>query len=416
MRRRTWVRGAPGVAALLGALLAWAPGPLRAQRALVLPQPQGTAVGVSVTLSAGGGGEADAEAGASRLAAEAIVEAIRPELAALGATARVECERSWLRVTLLAPAPTWRVGTSLLLDAIFHPSIAEDALERARARLERTLRIEEGNPAEEIRVAVHEALFGLEHRWARARCGVAERVDSLSPELVARVARARFAAARATAAVVGPVDRAEAQGLLRRALGPATTPVSAPAPNPPPMSGSRTVDAATVTSWVAVAYRLPADADEEAVRLLGWLVTASLEPAPQRPGIVDVSSALERWGGGGALVIYAITAPERARECAARIQELVEEAAGGRVAGDAFRALLRRYRGERLLALAAPEARAAEASLRLFLDHGYEPVEARIDALTAERLRGSAERLGAPAVAILGPSADGGGAALDRGR
>lgn len=411
MTRKAWRVGVV-VAAL--ALLAPARA-ARAQRVLVLPQPQGTAVGVSITLGAGGIGEAEGESGASRLAAEAIIEAIRPELAALGATARVECERSWLRVTLLTPEPTWRVGASLLLDAVLHPSIGDDALERARARLGRTLRIEEGNPAEEIRLAAHEALFGEGHRWAQTRCGSAASVDSLTPEVVARVARLRFDSAQATVAVVGPVDRAEALGMLRPALGSFGGSASPAAPNRPPEPGSRTVDAGTVTSWVGVAYPLPAGVDEEAMRLLAALVVEALEPSPERPDVVDASSALERWGGGGALMIYAITAPERARAWASRIQELVEGVARDGVKGDAFRALRRRYRGARLLALAAPEARAAEASLRLFLDRGYEPVDARIDALTPERLQASAARLGAPAVAILGPGG-GTGAALDRGR
>ncbi len=384
--------------------LVGAAGPARAQRTQVLPEPRGTAVALSVDLNAGGIWDPAEQVGVSRLAAETILEGLRLELAALGASGRLECDRFGLRFTLLAPPSTWRAASGLLLAALFRPSLQPEAFDTARARLLRTLRFQEGDPAAEIRTAAHEALFGETHRWARGACGRPETVDSLTRDQAQAAASQRFTPARAAGAITGPLTRDEGQALLVRHLGDSRLPTLLPQPDPPPLPGTRELESPTVTAWVALAFPLPREPDDEATRLLAYQVEDAVRPSPDRPHVVDATAEVERFGGGGALVVYVVADPDAARGWAERVQALVDSAAAAPPDSAAFDLLQRRYRGERLLSLATPEALAADAADRLFFDHAYVPPPQRVDALTPARLRSAAAALGPAAVAYLGPT------------
>ena len=401
MSRRRGVAGA----VLIG-LMALAT-PALAQRILVLPEPRGTAVALAIDLNAGGIWDPAEQAGVSRLAAESILEGLRPELRVLGASGRLDCDRFGLRFTLLAPPSTWRAAAGLFLDALFHPSIQADALDTARARLVRSLRFQEGDPAAEIRTAAHEALFGVSHRWARGACGRAETVEPLTVDDAQAAAAQRFTPARAVGAIAGPVPPEDARALLARSLGDTRLPMLLPLPEPPSLPGSREVESPTITAWVALVFPLPRELDDEATRLLAFHLTEAVRPSPDRPHVVDASAEVERFGGGGALVVYVVTEPEDAPAWPGRVQALLDSAAAAPLDAPAFDLLRRRYRGARLLALATPDARAADAADRLFFDRAYVPPAQRIDALTAARLRTAAAALGPPAVAYLGPNPPG---------
>ena len=132
-----------------------------------------------------------------------------------------------------------------------------------------------------------------------------------------------------------------------------------------------------------------------------------LRPSPERPEVVDAAVDVERFGGGGALVAFVAAEPRRARLWVQRVRALVDSAAAEPLDAPKFELTLRRYRGARLLELETPEARALDAADRLYFDHGFQPPDARIAALTAERLRSAASALGPPAIAILGPATAG---------
>ena len=384
-------------------LLPAAPRPAGAQQTLVLPESRATVVALAVDLAAGGVRDPAPEAGVSRLAAEAILEGLRPRLAARGAVARLECDAAGLRLSLLAPPSTWQESASLFLEGLFHPEIAAEAFDSAQRRLLRSLRFQEGDPAAEIRSAAHEALFGPEHPWAHGPCGRVETLDSL-PLGSARAAAQRFSPERATAALTGPFAPAEGSAFLARVFGDGRLPILLPLPQPPPLPGSRDVQSPTVTVWVAIAYPLPAQPDDEATRLLAYRIAQAVRPSPDRPHVVDAAAQVERFGGGGALVVYVAADPVAGRDWVPRVLDLVDGAGSATLDAPAFGLLLRRYRGQRLLGLAAPEALAGDAADRLFFDHAYAAPEARVDALTPERLRAAAAALGPPAVAYLGPN------------
>ncbi len=229
----------------------------------------------------------------------------------------------------------------------------------------------------------------------------------------ARTAAAmRFTPARATAALTGAFTREAGTAVLARFMGEDRLPVLLPLPEPPPLPGTREIESPTITTWLALAFPLPRDPDDEATHFLAARLLQQLRPSPERPEVVDAAVEIERFGGGGALVAFVAAEPRRGRAWIQRVRALVEGAAAEPLDGPAFTLALRRYRGARLLALATPEARATDAADRLYFDPAYAPPEARIAGRPAARLRSAAATLGPPAIAILGPAA--GSAMLER--
>lgn len=405
-RRPRWLHTAwCSATGALGLLLALAGTAGGQNRFTVLEEPSTTAVGVAVVVATGGAVEAESEAGATHLAAQALLEGIRSQLESLGGHASVECSRSTIRFTLLLPARTWRVATDLLLDQLFRRREVNDAaLERARARVLRALRLDEGNPAHEARIALATARFGTDSHWARAPCGRAETVAQLGQEEIREAARKRFVPSRATAAVVGPVEAEAARDVLRRALGDSGPPRLPDGPRARPAAAPRFVEKKTITTWVGLAFPLPEEPDTEALELLACYLREATRPSPARPDVHAVEIDLERDGGGGALVVYLVTEPDQAGRRASELRSLVRRLARDELSETEFESLVRRCRGARLLALAAPEARARDAALQLCFDREYRPPAAEIDALAAERLRRAAASLPEPTVVTVGPS------------
>jgi predicted Zn-dependent peptidase len=374
-----------------------------AGRVAVLAEPSGTAVALAVLLNAGIGWEPENEAGLSHLAARSVVEEVRARLEALDATVSVHCSAAAVGFTLLAPPDTWRPAAALFLDALFRSPPGDGAVARARAALEAMLRMDDASPAARARDALREAHFGVHSRWARPPCGRAGDVAAYGTGDVRRMLRTRFVPTRAVAAVAGPVLPREALELLGRELGDVSLPVLLPRPQPPAASRRVRLTQPTVTTWLGWAYPLPPEADREAVELLAFRIEQAARPSPAHPEVYDIAVDVERHGAGGALLISLVAAPEHAPRWAARIEDLVRRTGVARLPENAFRDLTRRYLGQRLLELAAPEARALEAARQLFFDQAPRPPDEAVRDLTPERLRRAAASLGSPAHAVLGP-------------
>ena len=388
----------------LGLLLALAGTAGGQNRFTVLEEPGTTAVGVAVVVATGGAVEAESEAGATHLAAQALLEGIRSQLESLGGHASVECRRSTIRFTLLLPERTWRVATDLFLDQLFRRrEVSDAALERARARVLRALRLDEGNPAHDARIALAAARFGTDSQRARAPCGRAETIAQLGRAEIRETARKRFVPSRATAAVAGPVEAATAGDVLRRALGDSGPRRLPDGPRSRAAAAPRFVAKNTVTTWVGMAFPLPEEPDTEALELLACYLREETRPSPTRPDVHAVEIDLER-DGGGALVVYLVTEPDQAGLRASELRSLVRRLARDELSETEFESLVRRCRGARLLALATPEARARDAALQLCFDREYRPPAAEIDVITAERLRRAAASLSEPTVVTVGPS------------
>ncbi|HEX6940383.1 MAG TPA: hypothetical protein VF158_13295 [Longimicrobiales bacterium] len=371
-------------------------------RVAVLEEPDAVAVGVAVVLNSGIPWELESETGLTRLAALAAIEQVRPQLDALGGRVHLECHAAATTLSLLLPPATWRLGTVLFLDALFEQDVSAEAIERARSRLLESLSAQDPFTSG-VRAALGRALFGEDDRWARPPCGRVETVAKLTEADVRRIRRARFHPSRATIAIAGPVTAADARGILAGFADGDGLPLIVPAPARREEAASVHVQSSTVTTWVTLAFPFPAGTDVEALRLLGFRLREALGPAPARPDVFEVATSIERHGDGGWLTVTLVTLPEAAADRATEARALLRDAAKTTMPDDAFDALLRRFRGERLLELATPEARARDAALQLFFDRAVKAPAARIDALRPSRLRRAAAALSPPSSATLGP-------------
>lgn len=399
----------PGALALIASIamaITW-PGlttTLSAQtRFTVLDEPRGAAVGVAIVLNAGSAWEMRSEAGLTYLAARSIAEALRGGLLPLAGRVAVECDPVGIRFTLAVPAANWEEATELFLEAIFGARIEAAAVEAARRAILTEAALAEESLSTAIRTALSRAEFGESDRWAQPGCGTASSIASLNAGDARRLAETRFTPYRATAGVAGPVGEANARALLSRYLPDSELPVLVAAPTGGPTSRMRRIEQNSVTAWVGIAFSFPREANLEALRLLAYHIGREVAPAPNRPEIYDATVEIAQHGGGGALIVYLVTAPSHAGDWIDRIRELARNTAATELQEPAFEALRRRYTGTRLLELESPEARARDAALQLFFEHGYTPPPERIAALTPESLRGAAELLGEPAIAVLGP-------------
>jgi len=397
----------PFLLALGAAVAVCAPAAARAQsRLAVLEEPDAVAVGLAIVLDSGSPRELDSEAGLTPLAAMAAIEQARPQLEAIGGRARVECRAAATVITIHLPAATWRLGALLIQDAIFDQRISGEAIERARAELLHTLEAQDPFTAG-LREALAEALFGDDPRWVRPPCGRPEAIRALSEADIHRVRESWFRADRATAAIAGPVSAADARAILSRFAVGADLPPLVPTPATPDRAGRVHVASSTVTTWLGLAYPFDRDADLEALRLLAFYVRETLAPTAARPDVYDVSTTIERHGDGGWLTISLVTAPATAPDREDEARALVRETATRMLADARFDALIRRYRGVRLLELASPESRALEAALDLLFERRARTTAPLIDDLTPGRLQRAAAGLGAPAAAVLGPLGSG---------
>src|SRR5690606_10932871 len=162
----------------------------------------------------------------------------------------------------------------------------------------------------------------------------------------------------------------------------------------------------SITTWISVSYRFPVSADLEAIRFLAQLALDELEFSPVRRSVFNARAEISPRITGGELRYQLVTPPEEADAWAERILEVVEEVAHEPMLEDRFEARLRRYRGERLHSLAAPEERARELARELLVYGEASGLAAGIEEMTVERLRAAVGRLSDPIVLFLGPFQD----------
>jgi predicted Zn-dependent peptidase len=395
-------------------LAAMATTALAQSRIRVLEEPGGTAVGVALVINAGNALELRTESGVTHMAALAAVEEIRPAIRAMGGQVAVTCNLTTIDITLATPADTWAASTELLFGSLLDRPVGNGSVEIARHNLLRVLDMEESSPSYEAEMALQQAVFGPGHRWAGPPCGRVETVAELTADQVRRAARARFSANRMTAAVAGPVDAAVARQQLERALGGSTLPVLVAAPAPGPGSRNTRLTRNTVTSWLGMAFPFGTErarsqsgaaayVDDEALRLLAFRLVQQASHSTTNPEVYDVSAEIIRFGTGGLLIINMIIAPAHADRWAERIRGTVRELAGRPLDDRQFGELHRRYRGERLRALANPEARALDAAHQLIFGGQFRAPAQRTAALAPNALSRAAQQLRDPAITIVGP-------------
>ncbi|MFW5952342.1 MAG: hypothetical protein ACOCVZ_09530, partial [Gemmatimonadota bacterium] len=171
------------------------------------------------------------------------------------------------------------------------------------------------------------------------------------------------------------------------------------------------VERNTVTAWLSQAFPFPASTDTEAVRVLGAVLADEFGPGLDRPEVFTSGYEVERHGSGGALILHLVLAPGAASAMAEEVEARVVEIARDGIHAGAWERVAERFRGERLLDLERPEARAAALARSLgdsagaglagqlapggWPGRGWLPTPARVQA--------AAGALGFPARAVVGP-------------
>jgi predicted Zn-dependent peptidase len=393
------MRGARILAAL--ATLALAAAPVAAQeRVLVRAEPGTPVVAAEVLIAVGPADEEEGKEGITYLTARAVTAPILSVLDSLAAELAVEQHKDGVSFTVTAAPDNWQEAMRTLLVALFRDPVDSVATVRQRTATVAELTARELSPADALAREVDAAVFGAEHPWGRPAVGTARTVGRIAVREVDAFLRSGFTADRAVVAIVGPVDR-NAGRAVEAFMDPGPlriTEIAAPTPAEEPVRQQYQA----ITAWVAAIYPFAEDADEEAVRMLARLALERVSFGPLRPQVYDSRVDVVRHAGGGELRLQLVVPPREAEEWAARLSEAVGEFARAPLDAPVFAERLRRYRGERLLELETPEAR-ARALARAALVGTSTTRLTDLDGLTAARLHAAARGLSDPVIVFLGP-------------
>ena len=385
--------------------------PAAAQDRVVLrPEPGTPVVAAEVLIAVGPADEAAGKEGITYLTARAVTAPILPILDSLAAHLEVEQHRDGVSFTVTAAPDNWQEAMRTLLVALFRDPVDSVATVRQRTATVAELTAREASPADALARRVDAAVFGEDHPWGRPAVGTARSVGRIAVREVDAFLRTGFTADRAVVALVGPVDRTAGRALAAfMDPGPLrTTEVDAPEPAEEPVRQQYNA----ITAWVAAVYRFDAEADEEAVRMLARLALDRVSFGPLRPQVYDARVEVVQHARGGELRLQMVVPPREAERWAGQLTAAVAGFAREPLDGGDFAERLRRYRGERLLELETPEARARTMARAVLLGDN-EPLLADFTGLTAARLHETARALSDPVIVFLGPfveeDEDGGG-------
>jgi predicted Zn-dependent peptidase len=394
----------------LGALLA---APAAAQdRVIVRAEPGTPVVAAEVLIAVGPADEAEGKEGITYLTARAVTAPILPVLDSLTAQLTVQQHKDAVSFTVIAAPDNWQEATRTLLVALFRDPVDSVATVRQRTATVAELTAREASPADALARRVDAAVFGEEHPWGRPAVGTARSVGRIAVREVDAFLRSAFTADRALVAIVGPVDRGAAQALqafmdpgpVRRTEFDPFEPVGEPVRE----------QYQAITAWVAAVYPFGEDADEEALRMLARLAVDRVSFGPLRPQVYDSRAEVVRHAGGGELRLEMVVPPREAEDWAERLAAAVAAYADEALSEPMFAERLRRYRGERLLELESPEARARALARQALVGGRAGTRLADLDGLTAARLHQAARSLADPVIVLMGPfveeDEDGGGA------
>lgn len=370
------------------------------ERVVVRAEPGTPVVAAEVLIAVGPADEASGKEGITYLTARAVTAPILPVLDSLAAQLAVEQHKDAVSFTVTAAPDNWEEAVRTLLVALFRDPVDSVATVRQRTAVVAELTARELSPADALARVLDTSVFGEDHPWGRPAVGSARTVGRIAVREVDAFLRSGFTADRALVAIVGPVDR-NAGRAVEAFMDPGplrTTELDAPTRADEPVRQQYNA----ITAWVAAVYPLPADVDEEAVRMLARLALERVSFGPLRPQVYDARAEVVRHAGGGELRLQMVVPPREAEQWAERLTDAVGEFARAPLEGPVFQERLRRFRGERLLELETPEAR-ARALARAALLGAPTARLVDLDGLTADRLYDAARALDAPVIVYLGP-------------
>ena len=164
------------------------------------------------------------------------------------------------------------------------------------------------------------------------------------------------------------------------------------------------IDQEVTSTWIAVAWPLPAGTPAVLLDFLVHVVREELNPTPPDPGLYRAEVRMERMGPSPVLLVNATVDPRVTLRWEERILRALESVAQDPPRGAFFELTRRRYRASRLLEQALPEARALWL-VRAQAEEGDVPLFTHaIWGLTREGLQGLGQSRGEPRILLFGPA------------
>ena len=376
------------------------------ERLTIRAEPGTPVVSTEVLIAAGPADEPEGKAGLANLAARTVVAPIVARLDSLGARLEIAAQKDALTFTLTSAPDVWESATRLLLVALFRDPPERRWMVAQQTAITAELAGRESNPADAAVRTTDEAVFGEDHPWGRSTVGSEASVRALTMENVDEFLRAYVTSRRAVVAVVGPVDVTTARTHFLGYLDPSTPLPRLEWTPPEPARSVVRADYNSITTWVSVSYPIPVTADVEALEFLARVTTDELSFSPSRRSVYDVSGTVIPRRAGGELRFQLVAPPEEAEQWAERVRQLAEQTSRDLTIPGVFENRLRRFRGERLHALASPEERARELARQLLVSGRTRNLGQDLDALTLSRVQAAIRSLGPPTVVLLGPNLD----------
>jgi predicted Zn-dependent peptidase len=375
------------------------------QRIVVLSEPGTPVVAAEFLLTVGPADETADLAGIAHLAARSAVSSLRADFDSMGVHLNVTSHKDGLAFSVIAAPDDWEVATGRLLEALFDDEPGTEQVARERQAIIAELAGRQSNPADAATRELDSAFFGAAHPWGRPTVGTAQSLARIRPADVAEFLTENFTPGRTIAAVVGPVNEADVRSHLLPLLG-----SGAPAPVEiiPFRSAERPVlrEYNSITTWVAASFRFPETGDEEALRFVAHLAGDALSFSPSQRSVYDVSAEMVPRAGGGEIRIQVVVPPEEGAAWAERISDAIAAIEAGPLLDDVFESHFRRFRGESVMKLLTPEARAYAAVRHLLVHGSLDSPATRDDEMTQTRVRAAARSLNDPTVVVLGPDVE----------
>lgn len=389
-----------------------------------VPRPSAPVAGVAVALPVGSGADAPDLPGAGQIAADAVVATVEARLGAgeVEGRARVEPDRTVL--TFLVRPEAIPALFDALSQAAWGAGPDDAAVGEALRRRSDVLRFELDSPVREVDVERRVLLYGTGDPRTRPPGGTLAVVDSLlGPAEVDSARRTMFPRGEARVVVVGPVasagalpDSATAGADSVAADSAVATPASPPARLPGTTSvgpawtvGDRRVVTRPVTStWLAVAFPIPADLPRIGVLYVADRMHRELNATPPDPGLFSASVEVVEMPEGEVMLVRAAVLPESASSFESRILALPAEIASERDP-TFFRFHRGRFRSSRLIREAEPEAAATRMATELLTRGEILDVDDAVWALDVGMAITAATSLGPPRILVFGPDLEGGG-------
>lgn len=309
------------------------------------------------------------------------------------------------------------LACDVLADMLVHSMFQEEDVVRERDVVLDEIRMYQDDPSELVMDQMLEAFLG-DHPLARPILGRPEVIAKVSREDLLRFRARSYGADRLVIAAAGQIKHAELLVLLAPLLE-GLPEVTSPREEVPPVPRVVTRITSRVQEQVHLALAAPALPYAHPDRfvlgvlnnILGGSASSRLfqQVREQRGLTYAISSGVESFADGGALLVHTAGDPEKFGELAEVIGGILADMAGGRITEEEVARSREQLKGNIVLSLEGTSSRMTRLALsRMYLGRVTPVAEVMhlVDAVTTEGVRNLARRLLDPGrftVTVLGP-------------